>query len=102
MVKFDLDCGSATPEAYDDVSKEALHILNVYFIDDVNRNRVVNFACARVLHFHKHLPKGSSQRVIFDLRGQPVGNNNLESARMAIEQEAVKYGIRISVEFLTS
>ena len=102
MEEVDLDWGLATPEAYDDVNREALHILNVNFIGQVNRNRVTKFTCARILHFHKHLPKGSSQRVMFDLRGQLVSNKNLELARKTIAQEAAKHGIKVSVEFLTN
>ena len=102
MEELDLDWGIATPEAYDDVNKEALHVLNVRFTGEVNRNRAVKFACARVLHFHKHLPKGSSQRVRFDLRGQLVSNKNLELARQTIVEEAAKHGIQVSVEFLTN
>ncbi|MCO8125243.1 hypothetical protein NHH03_26130 [Stieleria sp. TO1_6] len=102
MEELDLDWGIVTPEAYDDVKKEALHVLNVHFIGEVNRNRVVKFACARVLHFHKHLPKGSSQKVRFDLRGQLVSNKNLELARQTIVEEAAKHGIQVSVEFLTN
>lgn len=102
MEEPDLDWGSATPEAYDDVAQEALHILNVNFIGKVNRNRVVKFVCARVLHFHKHLPKGCTQRVRFDLRGQLVSNKNLELARQTIIQESSKHGIQVSVEFLTN
>jgi hypothetical protein len=102
MKKLDFDCGHATPEAYDDIKKEALHVLNVHFIGDDNRNRVVKFAIARVKFFHRHLPKGSSQRVRFDLRGQLISNKNIEFARQAIEQDAMKHGIQISVEFLTT
>ena len=102
MEELDLDWGTATPEGYDDANREALHILNVNFIGEANRNRVVKFACARVLHFHRHLPKGSSQRVRFDLRGQLVSNRNLELARQAITHEASRHGIQVSVEFLTN
>lgn len=102
MEELNLDWGVATPEAYDDIRKEALHVLNVHFIGEVNRNRVVKFTCARVLHFHEHLPKGSSQRVRFDLRGQLVSGKNLELARQTIVQEAAKFGIQVSVEFLTN
>lgn len=102
MKELDLDWGIATPEAYDDVNKEALHVLNVHFIGEANRNRVLKFASARVLHFHRHLPKGSYQRVRFDLRGQLVSNKNLELARQTIVEEAAKHGIQVSVEFLTN
>ena len=102
MKKVDLDWGIATPEAYDDINREALHVLNVHFIGEANRNRVIQFTCARVLHFHKHLPQGSSQRVRFDLRGQLVSNKNLEAARQTIVEESAKRGIEVSVEFLTN
>jgi hypothetical protein len=102
MEEIDLAWGLATPEAYDNVNNEALHVLNVHFIGEVNRNRAVKFASARILHFHRHLPKGSTQRVRFDLRGQLVSNKNLEQARQTIVQEAAKHGIQVSVEFLTN
>lgn len=102
MEKLDLDWGIATPEGFDDANKEALHVLNVNFIGEANRHRVLKFVCARVLHFHRHLPKGSSQRVRFDLRGQLVSNKNLELARQTIVREAAKHGIQVAVEFLTN
>ena len=102
MEELDLDWGIATPEGYDEENREALHVLNVNFIGEANRNRVVKFACARVLYFDRHLPKGSSQRVRFDLRGQLVSNKNLELARQSIMQVASKHGVRVSVEFLTN
>jgi hypothetical protein len=102
MEEPDLDWGIATPEGYDDASREALHILNVNFIGEVNRNRVVKFVVARVLHFHRHLPAGSSQRVRLDLRGQLVSNKNLDLARQAIAHEAAKHQINVSIEFLTN
>lgn len=102
MEKQNLDWGRGTPEGYDEVNREALHILNVNFIGEVNRDRVVNFVCARVLYFDRHLPKGSSQRVRFDLRGQLVSNKSLEHARQTLTREASRHGIRVSVEFLTN
>jgi len=98
----DLDCGIATPEGYDEAKREALHVLNVNLIGDVNRNRVLKFACARVLHFHKHLPQGSSQRILFDLRGQRVSDKNLKLVRETIKQESVEHGIHVTIEFLTN
>ena len=97
-----LDWGRATPEGYDDANREALHILNVNFIGEENRNRVVKFVVARVLHFHRHLPQGSSQRVRLDLRGQLVSNKNLDHARQAITHEAAKHQVNVSIEFLTN
>lgn len=102
MKRLNSEWGNITPEGYDDAIREALHVLNVNFIGEANRNRVVKFTCARVVHFHKHLPEGSSQRVRFDLRGQAVTSKNLDLARQSILQEASKHGIRVFVEFLTN
>ena len=102
MEKLDWDWSTATPELYDEVDRVALHVLNVHFIGEENRNRVIKFAIARVLHFDRHLPKGSSQRIRFDLRGQQVSNKNLEPARQTILHEAAKYDVHVSVDFLTN
>lgn len=102
MENAELDWGPVTPEGYDDTKREALHVLNVNFIGAENRNRVLKFVVARMLHFHRHLPTGSSQRVRLDLRGQLVSNKNLELARQAISCEAAKHRIDVSVEFLTN
>ena len=102
MNELDLDWGKITPEGYDDTNREALHILNVNFIGEESRNRVVKFAVARMLYFHRHLPEDSSQRIRFDLRGQLVSNKNLELARQSIFREAAKHKINVSIEFLTN
>lgn len=98
----DWNWGAITPEAYNDATKEALHVLNVHFIGQASRDRVIRFTCARLVHFHQHLPVGSTQRIRFDLRGQLISNKNLESARETIVAAASKHGIRVSVEFLTN
>src|ERR1700722_14528552 len=99
MEEPDLDWGPATPEGYNDANHEALHVLNVNFVGEENRNRVLRFVLARILHFARHLPKGSSQRVRFDFRGQFASHKNLAHVRGAISQFAAKHGINVSVEF---
>lgn len=98
----ELTWGSATPEFYDPVAGEALHVLNVYFIGEPNRNRVLMFACARIRHFCKQLPPGTSQRIRFDLRGQRASNRVLAHARQTIADNAMRLGIPVSVEFITN
>jgi len=102
MEEINLYFGVATPEGYDEERVEALHVLNVNFVGEANRSRVVKFTCARVLHFDRHLPRGSSQRIRFDLRGQLVSNRVLELVRQSITQLAFEHGVKVSVEFLTS
>ena len=97
-----LEWGPATPEGYDDVRNEALHVLNVSFRDTMEMGRVVRFTCARVVHFHGHLPSGSSQRVVFDLRGQLVSNSARVAVHTRLVGESARRGIRVTVEFLTS
>lgn len=96
------DWGSVTPEGYNESTKEALHVLNVNLIGDANKTRVVRFICARVLHYDRHLPEGTSQQIRFDLRGQFVGNKALYSLRQSIVDECSSKGIQVSVEFLTN
>ena len=98
---IDLDCGTATPEAYDDESKEALHVFNVNLIGDANAGRVLAFVCARIQHFARHLPRDSSQRVIFDVRGQAPNRNKMNRMRQTIIDTAADQGISVSVGILS-
>ena len=102
MNELALDCGRATPEAYDDAGREALHVLNVNLIGDANRARVLRFVHARVLYFSRHLPDGSSQRITFDLRGQLIGQARLEQIRRTVVEEAAIHGVVVVVEFLSN
>ncbi len=97
-----VEFGPASPEGYDDVTNEALHVLNVSLRDTVEISRVLRFACARVVHFHRNLPSGSSQKVVFDLRGQLVSNAAREAIRTGLVGESARQGIRVTVEFLTN
>ena len=100
MAELDLDWGVATPEGYDDVNGEALHVFNVNLIGDVNKNRILKFVCARIKHFNRHLPPGSSQRLTFDLRGQAISARRLTEFRETIVKESAEHGIKVAVEFL--
>jgi hypothetical protein len=93
--------GMATPEAYSSVRRNALHVLNVNFAGEENRTRVIRFVCARIIHFNRHLPKGTKQTVRFDFVGQFVSDKSLMIARQIIEEESRRNGISVSVEFLT-
>lgn len=97
-----LDWGPVTPEGYDGQKREALQILNMKLVGEANRRRAVRFVTARVVHFSKHLPENSSQRLRFDLRGQLIGTRALNGMRQAILDEASKHGIVVTVEFLTN
>jgi len=93
--------GTATPEAYSPAKRHAIHVLNVNFMGEENRYRVVKFVCARVLHFDRQLPKGTKQTVRFDFVGQFVSDRNLATTGQIIEEEGRSNGINVSVEFLT-
>ena len=96
-----LDSGTITPDSYDDANQCAWHVFNVNFVGDENRSRVLKFVLARVRHFQKHLPSGSTQAVRFDLRGQAVSDRHLFDARTSLVQDAAIQGIQLSVDFLT-
>lgn len=102
MSGLDADWGPVTPEGYDDSKHEALHVLNVNFIDEDNRNRATSFVVARVLYSNRHLPNASSHRISFDLRGQLISNKSLDHARQTIIKAVASQQISVSVEFLTN
>ena len=97
-----LDWGPVTPEAYNDETREAFHVLNVNCIGTENRDRVCRFVAGRILHFSKHLPPSPSQRIRFDLRGQHISNTILNQMRESLIAGAKEHGIALSVEYLTN
>lgn len=98
----DLDCGIATPEGYDEAKNEALHILNVNLIGEEKVARVLEFMCARVQHFARHLPTGSTQRVIFDVRGQRPNPERMKNLRQTIINRSAENGISVTIECFMS
>ena len=69
---FELGWGTATVEfAYED-KRQAVHVLNHDLQSRAAVERNVRFAKARLQWFKRQLPKGYSQHLMFDDRGQQV------------------------------
>jgi hypothetical protein len=69
---FDLDWGSISSDGYNETEKLALNVFN-FDISSVDKiDRCIVFCVGKVVWLNKHLPQGTTQKVVFDLRGQPL------------------------------
>ena len=69
---FDMDWGSTSPDGYSEAEKVALSVFN-FDISSVEKiDRCIVFCVGKVLWLNKHLPTETSQKVVFDLKGQPL------------------------------
>jgi hypothetical protein len=69
---YDLDWGSVTSDGYNDTEKLALNVFNfdISSIDKIERCTV--FCVGKIVWLNRHLPAGTTQKIVFDLRGQPI------------------------------
>lgn len=100
---YKLDWGNATPEGY---SKEKNNLLQIYNVDISSAEKIENciiYVIGRIAWANKHFPKGTSQKIVFDLRGQPLAlidrarkmSQNIQKKSLAIEPE-----IKLDIEIL--
>jgi hypothetical protein len=69
---FDLDWGSISSDSYNETEKLALCVFN-FDISSVDKiDRCIVFCVGKVVWLNKHLPKQTTQKMVFDLRGQPI------------------------------
>jgi hypothetical protein len=69
---FDMDWGSASPDGYNEAEKVAFCVFN-FDISSVEKiDRCIIFCVGKVLWLNKHLPRETTQKVVFDIRGQPL------------------------------
>lgn len=69
---LDLDWGSITSDGYNEAEKTALNVFS-FDISTVEKiDRCIVFCVGKVLWLNKHLPQETTQKVVFDLRGQPL------------------------------
>jgi len=69
---YDLDWGTITPSAYNEKELEILHIFNFDISTKDKIDRVITFSIGKVLWTSKNVPQEAKQKIIFDLRGQPI------------------------------
>lgn len=69
---YDLDWGKVSPDGYNEAEKIALSVLNFDISSAEKIDRCIIYCSGKVLWLDKHLPKDTTQKVVFDLRGQPL------------------------------
>lgn len=99
---FELDWGEVTPEAFDDVNNQALHVLNSFLRSPESRDLCLVYLVGRVVWFSKHLPPNCSHRIRFDTRGQSISVNTLNKWREAALSKIRERlpAVRVEIEFL--
>lgn len=69
---YELDWGNITPEGFDQEKKEVIHIFNFDISSAEKVSKCSVFSVGKIIWVNKHIPKGTTQKVILDLRGQPI------------------------------
>ena len=87
---YELDWGNVTPDGYQIETREVLYVFNFDISSTAKIERCILFTIGKIIWTDKHIPENTNQKVIFDLRGQPL--MFLERARKM--KEAVIGGIK--------
>lgn len=69
---YDLDWGNVTPDGYNEAEKMALSVFNFDISSAERIDRCIIYSVGKILWLNKHLPEETTQKVLFDLRGQPL------------------------------
>jgi len=69
---YDLDWGNFTPEGFSAKEGTVMHVFNFDISSDEKINRCIIFSTGRILWAQRQIPKGTKQKITFDLRGQPI------------------------------
>ena len=96
---FNLDWGAATPEGYSQELREALHVFNFDLSTEAKLKRAIRFTIGRILWFDKHLPPGSHQKLLFDVRGQNIDLSEIGIIEEKLSAMLSSYNIEYSTQF---
>jgi hypothetical protein len=69
---YELNWGNVTPDGFNEEKKEVINIFNFDISSAEKISRCVIFSVGKIIWINKHIIKGTKQKVIFDLRGQPI------------------------------
>lgn len=72
-----IDWGGITPQGYNQEKNEALHVCNFDLSSEDKIENVILFIIGKILWAKNHLPKGCNQLIVFDVRGQELGDNTI-------------------------
>lgn len=69
---YGLNWGNVTPDGVNEEKKEVINIFNFDISSAEKIFRCVIFSVGKIIWINKHIINGTKQKVIFDLRGQPI------------------------------
>jgi len=69
---YNLDWGTITPTAFSESNKEILHVFNFDISSKENIEKAIIFSTGKIIWTSKHVPTDTTQKIVFDLRGQPI------------------------------
>lgn len=100
---YELDWGNFTPEGYDPGKKEAIHVFNFDITSIEKVDRSIVYSVGKIIWAHQTLPEDSVQKVVYDLRGQPlVLLDRAKKLKQSVLDKVttINPGIRLSIEIL--
>lgn len=92
-----------TPEGYDNVKNEIIHVFNFDISSTDKIEKCIIYVVGKVLWANKIIPKEVSQKIVFDLRGQPlVFIDRAKKMKQNIVEKvsAMQRGVHLNIEIL--
>lgn len=69
---YNLDWGMTTPDGFNRETQQMLCVFNIDISSDANISRTIVFVVGKVFWLSLHAPALIRQKIVFDLRGQPL------------------------------
>lgn len=69
---YKLDWGNITPDGYNELLQEIVHVFNFDISSKDKIERCIIFSVGKIIWSDMHIPKYTQQKIVFDLRGQPL------------------------------
>lgn len=69
---YELDWGNVTSDGYNEEKQEIVNVFNFDISSDDKIDRCIFFSVGKILWNDIHIPEYTKQKIVFDLRGQPL------------------------------
>jgi hypothetical protein len=69
---YKLDWGNVTPDGYYKIQDEIMHVFNFDISSKDKIDRCIVFSVGKIIWSDMHVPQFTKQKIIYDLRGQPL------------------------------
>lgn len=104
MLPYLLNWGTISPEFYNSDKKIALHVFNFLLKNEENRTLSIKFISGKIKWYAKHSPKGCSQIIRIDARGQQLSFEILIDLKKTLHNRISKevQNIKFEIEILTN